>query len=55
MIDSERGRIGGALATRTGLGASETGEEVRAGIASLPAEDMPDKTRTGSSPCEALG
>jgi hypothetical protein len=47
-IESERGRMCGVLATRAGLDASELAE------ASLQAEDMPDKTRTGC-PCEALG
>ena len=54
MIESERGRMCGVLATSSGLDASGTHEAVRA-EASLAEEDMPDSTRTGVSPLEALG
>ena len=54
MIESERGRICGVIPARAGLDVSETHEAVRA-EASLAEEDMPDSTRTGVSPLEALG
>ena len=56
MIESELGRMGGVLATRSGLDVSEGHDAVRAEASSAEnLEDMPDKTRTGASPCEALG
>ena len=55
MIDRERGRMCGVLATRFGLDASEEHEEDRAGLASLRGEDMLDQCRTKSSPGATLG
>lgn len=58
MIESDLGRMCGVLAPRSGLDASERHEAVRAGASlaeSCPPEDMPDNTRTGTTPLEALG